>query len=72
MVLSSGVTAPAGCTARGHFVSSIILHSQGNRVPYLNTTRISDAPLLGNEWGDSEEVDVSELIELLDDTFGNS
>lgn len=42
------------------------------RVRYDQTRRISDAPLLGNEWGEDEEVDISALIEVLNDTLGNT
>lgn len=34
------------------------------RVPYANTRRVSDAPLLKDEWGD-EDADVSEVVNAL-------
>lgn len=38
------------------------------RVPYANTRRVSDAPLLGDEWGD-EEADISDVITVLEKTL---
>jgi len=43
------------------------------RVPYANTKRVSDAPLLpGQEWGESEEADVSDVINALKDVLDDS